>query len=119
MHHYQAAPRDGILNGLAISSFYAILLPRVFSSTRTVRSLLLHRRVTFHQLAFPELVSQRSSSRITLQLAASAKLPWQKLERRHGRRALPPTTGHTHIIVPRRQVFGRHVFFERDGPWAL
>ena len=53
-------------------------------------------------------------------LAASFILPWQKLERRHGRRALPPTTtGYPHIIVPRRQVFGRHVFIERDGSRAF
>jgi len=84
-------------------------------------AFLLHRRApNFHQLAFPELVSQRSSSRITFHLAASIKLPWQKLERRHGRRALPPTTTrYPHTIVPRRQVFGRHVFFEPDGPRAL
>lgn len=110
------------LNGLAISCSNTIAQVIPFDACCTTTLLHHTDSVTcIWLLAFPELVSQRNPFFTdTFLLAPSVNLPWQKLERRHGRRAPSSTTRRlAHIIVPGRQVFGRYVFVECDRPRAL
>jgi hypothetical protein len=113
--------RGGILNGLAISHFNDVAICILLDACSTS---LCHAKLCILTTYLSKYLWYHSATvyigiHASFLLAASANLPWQKLERRHGLRAPSPkhaTTGRAYTIIPGRQVLRRYVFIEPDRP---